>query len=410
MNSLEKYISIFNFENKANLKWEIGYWEGTISRWYGEGLKKEQRSNKITGFGPEIDKLNYDNSYLDGMNFGDGVMAEAAVFDDYDFSCFRENEIHNLLNMDKGIYRIPLKNIIYPPFEEKILKEEGDMIIAIEQNGCMVKRPSDRSSIPHILEFPVKDRKSWEQFREERLSLESINNRFPKNWKNIVNDLKKRDYALYIGGDLAGFFGTIREFAGIENLSYMFFDEPDLVKDINQHLLDLWTSLYAETLSQVNADSAFIFEDMSYKDGSFISQSMFREFLTPYYKKLTSFFKSYGIEHIFVDTDGDCSELIPLFMEAGVTGIAPIEGHYKNMNVLTLRKKYPDLLMFGGINKSAIASGPEAIDRELDEKIFPAIKLGGYIPMFDHLVHPQTSWKDFVYYRKKLNQFIDNLG
>ena len=96
MNSQEKFISIFNFEKKINLKWEIGYWAGTIFRWYKEGLEKEPRSKKITGFGKEIDKLIYPNSHLDDMNFGDGVLAEATVFDDYDFSCFMENEIHDL--------------------------------------------------------------------------------------------------------------------------------------------------------------------------------------------------------------------------------------------------------------------------------------------------------------------------
>ena len=354
MNSREKYLSVFNFEKKTTLKWEIGYWGGTVSRWYEEGLKKTPRNKKAEGYGKEIDKLIYDNSHLDNMFFGDGVMAEAAVFDDYNFSAFRENEIHDLLGLDKGIYRVPIKNIIFPPFEEKILEEKENQFLVIEKNGCLVKRNKDNSSIPQTISYPVKDRKDWAKFKEERLSLENMKDRFPKNWDLIVKDLKERDYPLYIGGDLAGFFGTVREFIGIENLSYMFFDDPNLIKEMNKHLLDLWINLYSEVLVDVETDAAMIFEDMSYKYGSFISPDMFEEFLTPYYKKLTSFFKSKGIKAIFVDTDGDCFSLIPLFLEAGVTGLLPVEGHYENMNILKLRKQYPKLLILGGVDKTVI--------------------------------------------------------
>ena len=410
MHSREKYLSVFNFEKKTTLKWEIGYWGGTIFRWYKEGLNKSDRNKKAAAFGKEIDKLIYDNSHLDKMGYGDGVMAEAAVFDDYDFSAFRENEIHDLLGLDKGIYRVPLKNIIFPPFEKKILEEKDNQLLVIEKNGCTVRKFKDNSSIPQIISYPVNSRKDWGKFKEERLSIENIKERFPRKWDLIVKDLKERDYPLYIGGDLAGFFGTIREFVGIENLSYLFFDDPGLIKEINQYLLDLWINIYSEALTEIEADAAMIFEDMSYKYGSLISPEMFREFLTPYYKKLTSFFKSKGINAIFVDTDGDCSGLIPLFLEAGVTGLLPIEGHYENMNVLKLRRNYPELLILGGIDKTVIEKGKDFIDNELENKIFPAIKLGGYIPTFDHLVHPQVSWSDFVYYRNKLNNFIEKNG
>lgn len=410
MNSREKYLSIFNFEKKTCLKWEVGYWGGVINRWYKEGLKKEDRSKKATGYGKEIDKLIYNNSYLDTMGYGDGVMAEGDVFDDYNYSAFRENEIHDYLGMDKGIYRVPIKNIIFPPFKNKIIKEEGNQIIVIESNGCLVRKFKDNSSIPKTISYPIKNREDWEKFKEERLSLDNLKNRFPENWDKIVKDLNSRDYPLYIGGDLAGFLGTIREFVGMENLSYMLFDDPNLVKEINNHLLKLWISLYSEALSKIEVDSAMIFEDMSYRHGSFISKQMFREFLTPYYKKLTTFLKSYDINFIFVDTDGDCSDLIPLFIEAGVTGISPIEARYKNMNVLKLRKKYPELLLLGGIDKLRIEAGKESIDYELENKIFPTIKMGGYLPTLDHLAHPGLSWKDFLYYRKLLNGFIDNFS
>jgi len=31
----------------------------------------------------------------------------------------------------------------------------------------------------------------------------------------------------------------------------------------------------------------------------------------------------------------------------------------------------------------------------------------GYIPHIDHLVHPDISWEDFCYYRKRLKEMIE---
>ena len=56
-----------------------------------------------------------------------------------------------------------------------------------------------------------------------------------------------------------------------------------------------------------------------------ISPAMVKEFMLPCYKRITDFLKSYGVSTIFVDTDGNCTELIPLFMEGGVTGMFPFE-------------------------------------------------------------------------------------
>jgi uroporphyrinogen decarboxylase len=123
---------------------------------------------------------------------------------------------------------------------------------------------------------------------------------------------------------------------------------------------------------------------------------------------MTSFLKSKGVDIILLDTDGDCNELIPLFMEAGITGLYPMEAS-AGMDVLAARKKYPDLQILGGVPKSRLVYGKNEIDRFL-EPIAELLKSGGYIPHGDHLIPPDVSWEDFRYYRDKLNHLIDNLG
>ena len=77
-----------------------------------------------------------------------------------------------------------------------------------------------------------------------------------------------------------------------------------------------------------------------------VSLEIIREFVLPYYKWFTDFLRGRGVEIIFVDTDGDCWDLIPLFLEGGATGMYPFEVH-TGMDVVEVRKKFPKLQIMG---------------------------------------------------------------
>ena len=76
-----------------------------------------------------------------------------------------------------------------------------------------------------------------------------------------------------------GFYGGLRFLFGEENLSYMFYDDPQLIKDIQDHLTDLWISLFNDVLGDVSPDFCILWEDMAYRNGSMISPEFFKEFL-----------------------------------------------------------------------------------------------------------------------------------
>ncbi len=168
------------------------------------------------------------------------------------------------------------------------------------------------------------------------------------------------------------------------------------------------TSLLDQVISQVEIDHWHIWEDISFGKGSMISNDMVREFMLPYIRRIADFLKTKGISIFLLDTDGDCNELIPLFMEAGVTGMYPFEWHC-GMDVVTVRRQYPTLQMLGGIPKSEIQLGKKRID-EILEPIDFVLKSGGYIPFGDHLIPPEVDFQNFTYYRTKLNRIIDKYG
>ena len=199
---------------------------------------------------------------------------------------------------------------------------------------------------------------------------------------------------------------TIESKLTIERLLLSLYDDPQLVKDIMIFLADFWIELWDQALTEVEVDCAHFWEDMAYRTGPLISPSMFREFMTPCYQKVTSFLNGKGVRIILVDSVGNLDELIPLFLEAGLTGVWPIEVQAGN-DLLEIRRRYPQLQIQGGINKLQIAKGREAIDQELETKVPFMLQQGGYIPHLDHLAHPGISWPDFRYYRQRLRVMIE---
>ena len=146
-----------------------------------------------------------------------------------------------------------------------------------------------------------------------------------------------------------------------------------------------------------------ISEDMCYKSGSFVSPDMFREFMLPAYRKLTGFYRDHGITTILVDCDGDVSNLIPLLIAGGVTGLFPFEVN-GNCDIVKVRERFPGFRIIGGIDKKQIAAGKESIDEDLERKVPCVFRIGGFIPMLDHSVPPTISWENFRYYRRRLRE------
>ncbi|MBM3707374.1 MAG: hypothetical protein FJW69_03380 [Actinobacteria bacterium] len=390
MTSRERFLKIMNFEScKRTLKWEFGYWGGTINRWYAEGMEK------VKGLAKEV-------------STGEPVLGSASPFPHYGAfeDLVRAEDVDFNFNLDEGFITIPYNYWIFPTFEESVIFEDERYTEKYGKDGIRVKQLKDNSSMPLWLEFPVKDRVSWERIKEERFNLENINKRYAKDLNSFAKSVKERSFPLGILNNPTGFFGSIRSLVGEQKLFLLYYDDPELVRDIANHLCQLWLYISEELTSKMDYDIAFFWEDMSGKNGPLISPSTFREFMSPYYKKLITFLKSRGVKNFVVDTDGNVEKLIPLFMEVGINIIYPFERQADN-DLVAIRKKYPSLGMMGGFDKNALSRGKFFIDEELDI-IKYLITKGGYIPFGDHLIPPNCSWENFKYYRERLNRIIDS--
>ena len=424
MNTREKFIETAHFNKSSNtLKWEFGYWGATIERWYNEGLPKinyptiptniinttASLYTTVWSYFLKREKNLFEKVYKQQdtklkLPAGMPVCAGGLYWPTQGF--VMDTDVRDYFEMDKMQTIVCVEQLFYPQFEPKILKEDERYIDYMDLDGCIRRFSKPEQVLPAGLEWPIKDWGTWEEIKEERMSLKNIKDRLPDNWGDLVREYNNRDYPLAVGGYPNGIFGTLTHLLGYENLFLFYYDHPDLIKDILDRLTDIWIALWEEIMSYVDIDLCNIWEDISSGKGSMVSPKIVKEFMSPYYKKISDFLKSKKIDIFLVDTDGDCNELVPIFIEAGVTGMYPMEVS-AGMNVIELRKKYPDFFIMGGIPKFEISHGKEKIN-EILEPVKWLLKQGGFIPFGDHLIPPEISWTNFKYYREKLNYLIDN--
>jgi uroporphyrinogen decarboxylase len=179
---------------------------------------------------------------------------------------------------------------------------------------------------------------------------------------------------------------------------------PDLVHDIMDHLTTIHCTVFEKAAREFPVDVIHLWEDICFKNGPFISPDHWKEFIAPCYRRIKALADRFSIPVISVDTDGNAEKLLPLMMECGVNLIYPLEVT-AGMDVNRLKEKFPGLAMMGGIDKRALATGREAIDREL-ERVRPAVRKGRYIPDLDHLVPDNVSWENYSYYALRLKELI----
>ncbi len=360
MTQRERFLRTMAFEEPDRTpNHELGLWGQTYERWLGEGAPEEA---------------------LNG-NWFDGI--------DY-------------FGMDRREF-VPLNMGMIPPFDTEILEESDRYVVARHGNGVVTRALKEgtvrgtRWSMDTYLRFPVETPEDFVALKARYDSGEPA--RYPGDWDACVAAWGAREHPLCLLTNAGvGLYSNCRTWMGTENLSYAFHDQPKLVHEMIDFIADFTIETLHRALEEVEIDYFNWFEDFAYKTGPLLSPTCFREFLLPRYQRVNEFLRSHGVKIITLDSDGNVEVLIPLLLEAGITGIWPCE-IAAEMHPQKIRQQYGHALaLAGGIDKRELGKGPKAIEQELIPKLPELLEDGGYIPTVDHTVPPEVSWQDFLYY------------
>ncbi|HZK38737.1 MAG TPA: uroporphyrinogen decarboxylase family protein [Clostridia bacterium] len=250
----------------------------------------------------------------------------------------------------------------------------------------------------------IEDEKDYEKIKKHLYTDRLLRN-IEQSIKAFLQENTGTDYAYWMTMD--GFFWFPRTLLGIENHLFAFYDYPELMHAINHDLCAYHKRCMEVVCGLITPRFMTFAEDMSYNGGPMISKEKYDEFMLPYYKELTPGLKAKGMK-VLIDTDGDVEPLIPWFLEGGIQGILPLE-RMAGVDINRIRRRYPDLIMIGGYDKTVMHKGEEAMRAEF-ERILPVIRSGGYIPAVDHQTPPDVTLENYTIFMSLLKEYSKKIS
>ena len=204
---------------------------------------------------------------------------------------------------------------------------------------------------------------------------------------------------------LDGYFWFPRTLFGIEPHMYAFYDQPGLMHRMNKDLTDFNLRVIEALFPILKPDMVGFAEDMSYNHGPMLSRETFNEFLLPYYRQVVPAIKAYDVK-VLCDSDGDVTDMIPWFLDAGIEGVYPLE-RQAGVNVAKLRHVYPSFVLMGGYDKMVMSQNEAAMRTEF-ERLLPLMRTGGFIPSVDHQTPPEVSLDQYRIYVSLFQEYCKN--
>lgn len=297
----------------------------------------------------------------------------------------------------------PVNERMIPCFAEKVIevKENSQVVQDWKGNICEIGLEYDTNYLRNAIDFvtrrwlkcPVENAADWEAMKA-RYDADD-----PARLPGDLDDRKKllADRDGYVQIHFSGPFWQLREWCGFEGLCMMFYDNPQMVRD----MIAFWTAhvarLLERTLAVFTPDCVHLSEDMAYKRFSMISPDMTREYLLPAYQCWGEIVRGAGVPVYAMDSDGFIGELIPIWMEAGINVCDPIEVAAGN-DIAAFREAFGRKMGFqGGVDKRAMAKGGKILEDEI-ARLQPVMDSGGFIPSCDHGIPADVSWPNFLRY------------
>jgi uroporphyrinogen decarboxylase len=319
-------------------------WTETMERWYAEGLPRDRNVHEFLGAVP--------------MWAGVGV--------------------------DLGLR---------PAFAEETIEETAEYRIYRDSGGVILQAWKGKSCIPHYIDFTLRTAKDWPEFKKR---LQPDPARVPADLDKRLDSAAKSGLPVFAG--TASLMGWIRNWMGVQNMSYLMFDDRDVYADMVNTIAELVCWGLDQVLPKVQADAGFGWEDICGRAGPLVSPAIFEECVAPGYRKIRAKLEEYGVTLYGIDSDGDVTALLRPWLDAGVNLQFPIEvGPWKG-DAMKFRRQYgKELRVVGNFDKLTLERGHAAVEAEI-QRLLPLLRDGGFILMPDHLITPGVALADYRWY------------
>lgn len=228
--------------------------------------------------------------------------------------------------------------------------------------------------------------------------------RLPENWNNRIHEYKNREHVVMLRVH-RGFFLSmgVSDWSRFLEVIFKLKKDPGFVHEALAIQAQFCASLADKILNDIDVDAAIFSEPIGGNDHPLMSPSMYEEFVLNSYAPLMKVLNHHGVDIIIFRTFGNSRILIPKILKFGFNCLWACEVNVKAMDYRNLRKEFGnDLKLIGGIDLDALRKDKESIRKEIENKVPPLLKQGGYIPLADGRVREDVPFENYVYYRQLL--------
>src|ERR1035437_9249891 len=243
------------------------------------------------------------------------------------------------------------------------LRETPKVLIQRDFLGRTIELHKKNATIPLPLDFPVRTMDDWRKlkplftFHESRIHPDLIEQ---------AKSLRAQGYL--VQSSIPGAFDIPRELMGEEGACLAYYDDPELLHDILDTLSETAFHVLSCVSQQVAIGPLTVHEDFAGRSGPLVGPAQIHEYFTPYYARIWSLLRSRGATLFQQDYDGNINSVVNALLSTGLTSLYPMEPA-SGMDIVAIRRKYPTLMLLGGIDKHVLRQSKAHIRRELDYKL-----------------------------------------
>ncbi|NCO39973.1 MAG: hypothetical protein COZ06_17740 [Armatimonadetes bacterium CG_4_10_14_3_um_filter_66_18] len=287
---------------------------------------------------------------------------------------------------------------------EKRVEDKWEVIEA--ESGAYTRQVLENDvtySMPEFIRYHVRDRKSWEFYRDrttpgERWSTDRIDEACR------CYDERVRPACVSVGST----FGLLRGLMGPYAASTVFYDDPALAREILEWQLQSFETYTVPVIERIRPEILGAGEDCCFNHGMLLSPRHFDEFCAPFYRKVCEVARDCGVDMVSIDTDGNAMEFVGVVERYGVNAIYPFEVKAGN-NLFVLRERHPRFLLLGWLEKECVNEGNDhRIQPEIMSKVPPLLATGGYFPNGDHGLQPMVTFENLCKFMTLLHDVTGN--
>ncbi|MCF7853488.1 MAG: hypothetical protein K9N51_01725 [Candidatus Pacebacteria bacterium] len=145
------------------------------------------------------------------------------------------------------------------------------------------------------------------------------------------------------------FFHMAADFFGMENYFLKMYTHPDVVHAVTTRLIDFYVEANRRMFEAIGerGDAMFFGNDFGTQLDLLISPDSFREFIFPYFKRLTDIGHAYG-KQVILHSCGSIHKVIPDLIRLGVDGLHPLQAKAANMDAERLAAEFKGKVAFVG--------------------------------------------------------------